>query len=94
MPRFIIEREIPDIGSADRDALRGASEKSNSVLTEMRKNEKNILWEHSYVAGDKIFCIYQADSETLIHEHAKDSGFPATKVTPIKKVIDPITAES
>ncbi len=93
MPRFIIEREIPDIGSADRDALRGASDKSNSVLTGMRKNGKNILWEHSYVTGDKIFCIYQADSEELLHEHAKESGFPATTVTPVKKVIDPITAE-
>ena len=93
MPRFVIEREIPEIGSADGDAFREAAQKSNSVLTSMRKNDKNILWEHSYVTGDKIFCIYQADTEDLVHEHAKESGFPATTVTQVRRVIDPVTAE-
>ena len=59
----------------------------------MKKDSKNIQWEHSYVTGDKIFCIYQADSESQIQEHAKESGFAATKVTQVTKVIDPITAE-
>ena len=93
MPRFVIEREIPEIGSADREALQGAAQKSNGVLTNMKKDSKNIQWEHSYVTGDKIFCIYQADSESLIQEHARESGFPATKITQVTKVIDPITAE-
>ena len=93
MPRFVIEREIPEIGSADREALQGASQKSNGVLTGMRENSKNILWEQSYVTDNKIFCIYQADSEELVHEHARESGFPATTVTRVRKVIDPMTAE-
>ena len=93
MPRFVMEREIPEIGSADRAALQGAAQKSNGVLTEMRANSKNILWEQPYVTDNKIFCIYQADSEELVMEHAKESGFPATKVTEVRKRIDPITAE-
>jgi hypothetical protein len=94
MPRFVIERDIPEIGSADRDALRGASQKSNSVLAEMRMASKNIQWEHSYVTADKIFCVYLADSEDLILEHAAESGFPATVVSQVKNVIDPVTAEA
>jgi cell division inhibitor SulA len=93
MPRFVIERDIPQIGSAERKALRDAAQKSNSVLAEMKAEKKSIQWEHSYVAGDKTFCIYLAESEALIQEHARRSGFPATKVTPIRKMIDPVTAE-
>jgi len=94
MPRFIIERDIPEIGSADRDALRGASQKSNSVLANMKKDSKNIQWEHSYVTADKIFCVYLADTEALILEHANESGFPASKVSQVVNVIDPVTAEA
>jgi hypothetical protein len=94
MPRFIIERDLPKIGSADRDALRGAAQKSNSVLAEMKYEKLNIQWEHSYVAGDKTFCVYLADNEKLIHEHARRSGFPASKVTEVRKMIDPVTAEN
>jgi hypothetical protein len=94
MPRFVIEREIPEIGTADHDALRGASQKSNSVLNSMREQGKNIQWEHSHVTADKIYCIYQADSEDLIHEHAKESGFPANVVSEVCNRIDPTTAES
>jgi hypothetical protein len=93
MPRYVIERDIPDIGSADREALRDAARKSNSVLTDMKAERKNIQWEHSYVAEDKTFCIYLSDNEALIHEHAERSGFPATKVTEVRKMIDPVTAE-
>ena len=93
MPRFVIERDIPEIGSAERDALRDAANQSNTVLAEMKTESKNIQWEHSYVAGDKTFCIYLSDNEALIHEHADRSGFPATKVTEIRKMIDPVTAE-
>lgn len=93
MPRFMIERDIPEIGSADRDALRGAASQSNSVLGAMQAEGKSIQWEHSYVVQDKTFCVYLADSSELIEEHAERSGFPASVVTEIGKVIDPVTAE-
>jgi hypothetical protein len=92
MPRYVIERDIPEIGSAERDALREASQQSNSVLAEMKSEKKNIQWEHTYVAGDKTFCIYLATDEDVIHKHAELSGFPATKVTEVKRMIDPTTA--
>ncbi len=94
MPRFVIERAIPEIGSAPREALRDASQKSNQVLGEMAAEKKHIQWEYSYVAGDKTFCIYIADNEDLIHEHAERSGFPASKITQVRKIIDPVTAEA
>ena len=94
MPRYVIERDIPEIGSAERDALREASQKSNGVLAEMKAENKNIQWEHSYVAGDKTFCIYIADDPGLVDEHAERSGFPASVVTPVKRMIDPVTAEA
>ena len=59
----------------------------------MQAENKQIQWEHSYVAGDKTFCVYQVADESLIHEHAERSGFPASKVTPVVTVIDPVTAE-
>ena len=93
MPRYVIEREIPAIGTADRGALRDASEKSNSVLAEMKSERKNIQWEHTYVAADKTFCVYLADAEELIQEHSRRSGFPASVVTRVTTVIDPVTAE-
>lgn len=93
MPRYVIERDIPEIGSAERQALREAAQKSNMVLAEMKAEKKNIQWDHTYVAGDKTFCVYLADNEALIHEHAQRSGFPATKVTQVRKMIDPVTAE-
>jgi hypothetical protein len=93
MPRYVIERDLPEIGSAEREALREAAEKSNGVLAAMKAEQKNIQWEHSYVAGDKTFCIYLADDEALIQEHADRSGFPASAVTEVRRMIDPITAE-
>lgn len=93
MPRFIIERDIPEIGSADRAALREASKKSNAVLAAMQAEAKAIQWEHSYVAGNKTFCVYVAADEKLIAEHAKRSGFPASQVTRVRTMIDPTTAE-
>ena len=90
MKRYVIERDIPDIGSADRDALRGAAKKSNSVLAELAPD---IQWIESYVAGDKTFCVYMAkDRQDIIHEHARRSGFPATTITRDPcKMIDPTT---
>ena len=94
MPRFVIERDLPAIGSAEREALRAASQQSNTVLSAMQTEGKNIQWQHSYVAADKTFCIYIADTESLIYEHAERSGFPATTVTEVRKMIDPVTAEA
>ena len=89
MRRFLIEREMPEIGSADREEFKAASQKSNEVLTELGPD---IQWDHSYVTGDKIFCVYLAKNEELIHKHAELSGFPANKVTEVKRIIDPTTA--
>jgi hypothetical protein len=94
MPRYVIERAIPEIGSADRAALASAAQKSNGVLAAMQGENKQIQWEHSYVAGDKTFCIYLAGDESLIQEHSERSGFPASIVTQVENMIDPVTAES
>jgi hypothetical protein len=88
MRKFIIERELPAIGSAERQALREAAQKSNATLRELGPD---IQWVESYVAGDKTFCVYLAKDEALIH--ARKSGFPANKVTEIRRMIDPTTAE-
>jgi hypothetical protein len=94
MPRYVIERDIPGIGLADREALREAAVKSNGVLAAMKLEQKNIQWEHSYVAGDKTFCIYIADNKSLLQEHSQRSGFPITKIIEVLRIIDPVTAES
>lgn len=87
--KFIIERDIPDVGTFDRDQLRGAAQKSNDVL---RQLGPDIQWVESYVAGNKSFCVYMAKDEAIIRKHAEISGFPATEITEIKKMIDPTTA--
>ena len=86
--RFIIEREIPNVGTFARDQLRGAAAKSNEVLRELGPD---IQWVDSYVADDKTFCVYLAKDESLIRKHAEISGFPASKITEIRKMIDPTT---
>jgi hypothetical protein len=91
MRRFIIEREIPQIGSAERDALRAAAQKSNSVLAELAPD---IQWVESYVAADKTFCVYLAKGESVIRKHSEMSGFPASKITEVSKMIDPTTARA
>lgn len=89
MPQYVIEREIPGAGKMTPEELQGAAQHSNSVL---KKLGPEIQWVQSYVAGDKIYCIYSAPSEALIREHAEQSGFPANKITPVAAVIDPSTA--
>jgi hypothetical protein len=89
MQRYIIERDIPGAGKLTLDDHRGGAAKSNRVLREMGPD---IQWVHSYVAGDKIYCIYNATSEALVREHAARSGFPANKITPVSMVVDPATA--
>ncbi|MDH3741469.1 MAG: DUF4242 domain-containing protein [Hyphomicrobiales bacterium] len=87
--KFIIEREIPEVGTFGREQLRGAAAKSNEVLEQLGSD---IQWVESYVADNKTFCVYLAKDEDIIHKHAEISGFPATKVTEISKMIDPTTA--
>lgn len=89
--RFIVEREIPGASRMTAEQLAGAAQKSNGVL---RNLGPDIQWVQSYVAGDKIYCVYQAPSEALIREHAEKSGFPANRITPVAAVIDPTTAQA
>ena len=87
--RFIIERDIPKVGTFERDQLREAAAKSNSVLAQLGQD---IQWIESYVADNKTFCVYLAKDEEIIRKHAEISGFPATKITEIRTMIDPTTA--
>ena len=86
--KFIIERDIPAVGSLEREQLRGAAGKSNEVL---RQLGPDIQWLESYVAADKTFCVYLAKDEAIIRKHAEISGFPASKITEVRKMIDPTT---
>jgi len=90
MPKYIIEREIPGASKLTSEQLKGISQISCGVLSKMGPS---IQWVHSYVAGDKIYCIYIAPNEEMVREHASQGGFPANKVTEIAGIIDPTTAE-
>jgi hypothetical protein len=86
--RYIIERDIPKVGSLEREQLRAAAAKSNSVLNQL---SPDIQWVESFVAADKTFCVYLAKDENIIKKHAEMSGFPASKITEVSKMIDPTT---
>ncbi len=86
--KFIIERDIPGVGTFEREQLRSAAAKSNEVLRELAPD---IQWLESYVAANKTFCVYLAKDESFIRKHAEMSGFPATKITEVRKMIDPTT---
>jgi hypothetical protein len=88
MNKYIIERDIPAVGTLERDQLRAAAAKSNEAL---RSLGTNIQWVESFVAADKTFCVYLAADESIIRKHAEVSGFPATKITEVRKMIDPTT---
>ncbi|MGA2572399.1 MAG: DUF4242 domain-containing protein [Terracidiphilus sp.] len=90
MPKYVIEREIPGAGSLSPEQLHAISQKSCSVL---RNLGPSIQWVHSYVTGDKIYCIYIAPNEQMVREHATQGGFPANRISEVKTVIDPTTAE-
>ena len=90
MPKFVIEREMAGAGSLSAEQLRGASQTSCGVLKDLGPQ---IQWLHSYVTGDKIYCVYIAPNAQLIAEHAKRGGFPANKISEVKTIIDPTTAE-
>lgn len=91
MPKFVIERSIPGIGAASAADMQAISQKSCSVLRELGPE---VQWVHSYVTGDKIYCVYNAASEDLVREHARRGGFPADSVARVTSVIDPTTAEA
>ena len=90
MPKYLIEREIPGAGQLTPEQLQGVSQKSCSVLKNLGPQ---IQWVHSYVTNDKIYCVYIAPDEEMVREHARQGGFPANRVSEIKTVIDPTTAE-
>ncbi len=91
MPKYVIEREIPGAGKLSQQELKAISQKSCEVLSNLGTQ---IQWIQSYVTGDMIYCIYTAPNEQMIYEHAKQGGFPATKVSEVKAIIEPMTAES
>jgi len=89
MKRYVIEREMPDVGTLEREQLRDAAQKSNAVLAQLGKD---IQWVESYVTANKIYCVYMAKDEAIVRKHAEISGFPANKISEVKRVIDPTTA--
>ena len=91
MPKYVIEREIPEAGKLSGEQLQAISQKSCGVLENLGPK---IQWVQSYVTDDKIYCVYIAPNEEMVREHAKQGGFPANRVSEVKEVIDPTTAES
>jgi hypothetical protein len=90
MPRYVIEREIPGAGELSQEELHGISQKSCAVLQELGPR---VQWEHSYVTGDKIYCVYIAPDEASVRRHAEMGGFPANSIAQVQNIIDPTTAE-
>ena len=91
MPRYVIEREIPDAGKLTISDLKGASIKSCAVLLKLGPS---IQWVRSFVTDDRIYCEYIAPNETMVREHARQAGLPADRVSEVRTIIDPTTAES
>ena len=91
MPKYVIEREIPGAGKLTPDQLRGISQKSCSVLKNLGPQ---IQWVQSYVTDDKVYCVYIAPNEAMVREHAKQGGFPANRVSEVRRIIDPTTSEA
>ena len=86
LKRFVIERDVPGVGLNDEAGFCALARVSNEAL---RRLGKRIQWEHSYVTGDKIYCVYLAEDEQLVREHARIAGFPANLVTPVFAILDP-----
>ena len=89
--RYIIERDIPSVGSLEREQLAGAAAKSNQALAQLAPD---IQWVESFVAAEKTFCVYLAKDEDTIRKHAEISGFPATRITLVRRMIDPTTEKA
>ena len=90
MPKYIIEREIPGAGSLSKDELQAISQQSCGVLRDMGPR---IQWVESYVTDDKIYCVYLAPNEETVRQHAEQGGFPANRISQVRSMIDPTTAE-
>ena len=90
MPKYVIERDIPGAGKLTPEEVQAVSQKSFSVLNRLGPS---IQWLHSYVTADKIYCVYIAPNEEMVREHAKQGGFPANRISEVKLVIDPTSAE-
>jgi Protein of unknown function (DUF4242) len=90
MPKYVIERDIPNAGALTQDQIQAISQKSCGVLKNLGPQ---IQWIESYVTNDKIYCVYIAPNEEMVREHAKQGGFPANRVSEVKRVIDPTSAE-
>jgi hypothetical protein len=90
MPKYLIEREIPGAGKLTAEELQGVSQKSCSVLNRLGPQ---IQWVQSYVTDDKVYCVYIAPNEDIVRQHAQEGGFPANRISEIRTVIDPATAE-
>jgi len=90
MPKYVIEREVPGAGQLTREQIQAISQNSCGVL---RNLGPQIQWVHSYVTGDKIYCVYIAPNEEMVREHARQGGFPANRISEVKTVIDPTSAE-
>jgi hypothetical protein len=90
MPKFVIEREVPGVGNLSDAQLREISQRSVMVLKEMGPG---IQWLHSYITGDKVYCVYLAPDEAAIQEHARRTGLPANRVSAVRRLIDPTNAE-
>jgi len=91
MPKFVIERELPGAGKLTPQQLNAISQKSCSVLAGLGPK---IQWLESFVTDDKVYCVYVAENEALVREHAKQGGFPANRVSQVRRIIDPTTAEA
>ena len=90
MPEFVIEREMPNVGDLSDSEIRAAAQRSVKALNDMGSK---IQWLHSYVTGNKIYCVYLAPDEATIQEHAKRAGLPANRVSAVRRLIDPTSAE-
>jgi hypothetical protein len=89
MRRFVIERDLPGAGTLSGEQLQDVAQTSNAVLRDMGTD---VQWEQSYITADRVYCVYRAENEDLVREHAKAAGLPATKVSEVKTVVDPLTA--
>jgi hypothetical protein len=89
MPKFVIEREIPGLGNLSDEEVKAIARKSNEVLTSLGPE---IQWLHSYVTGDKMYCVYIAPDEAMIREHASRGGFPANRIAAVRRLVDPNSA--
>ena len=90
MPKFVIERDVPGAGELSHEEMQGIAVKSVGVLKELGPD---IQWVHSYIADNKIYCVFNAPSAAMIEEHARCGGFPLTSIHPVHAIIDPVTAE-